>query len=82
MSIIQEESLTADGVIFSVTVDSRMVECIVSTEVLLNLSKLSDGLDSPFDAYKAYKGKIHGVARRLVGAGIGGTPVVLRVGHF
>jgi hypothetical protein len=83
MTIINKEKcLTAEGVAFSVTVDCKHYACVVSREALSDLIKMGRGLIKPFDAYTAYKSRIHGIARRLVSAGIIGSPVVLRLGHF
>jgi hypothetical protein len=78
----KDDGLFSSGITFSVEVESQDYDCLVSGEALSELIKMSDGLIAPFQAYAAYKSRIHGVARRLVAAGIGGSPVILRARHF
>ena len=55
--------------------------CLVSKEALFELSRQDPNLDM-LKAYKAYESKIQGIARRLVTAGVPGSPLVLQSKHF
>ncbi len=74
--------LTDEGVAFTVTVDFQQRACLISRDVLSNLShSTNDNLDL-LATYYAYHGKINGVARRLVAAGVQGLPVMLSAQNF
>lgn len=77
--------LTDEGVCFAVTVDSLHRECLVSKEALQQLSMLGNrGAEEPdaIETFRAFESKINGVARRLVAAGVQGTPLVLTNSTF
>lgn len=77
--------LTSEGVIFTVTVDSLDRECLIKEEALQQLSSLrskDDMKGDTMDVFHAFESKIYGVARRLVAAGVSGTPLVLTRNTF
>jgi hypothetical protein len=77
--------LTNDGVAFTVRVDSLDRECLITEEALeeLTILKNTDVADADtMDVYHAFENTINGVARRLVTAGVGGTPLVLTRNTF
>jgi hypothetical protein len=73
--------VTSEGVAFSVVVEFKDHPCLVSKEALFELSRQDPNLDM-LKAYKAYESKIQGIARRLVTAGVPGSPLVLQSKHF
>src|SRR3569833_2037986 len=77
--------LTDEGVCFAVTVDSLDRECLIRKEALQQLSMLrgknAEEADA-MDTFHAFETKIIGVARRLVAAGVQGTPLVLTHNTF
>ncbi len=79
---LAEPRATSDGVTFTVAVEFKDYECLVSTEALSDLSRSQDPQLDLLKAYKAYEAKIQGIARRLVTAGVTGTPLVLQPKHF
>jgi hypothetical protein len=74
--------LTGDGVTFTVTVEYQSHNCLVSQEALTNLCQSDDKKLDLIATYQAYEAKIHGVARRLVTAGITGSPIMLGPQNF
>lgn len=72
--------LTSEGVLFTVTVDSLDRECLIKEEALQQLvaptNTESIEVDT-IDVFHAFENRINGVARRLVAAGVQGTPLVL-----
>jgi hypothetical protein len=74
--------LTENGVTFTVTVDYQRRACLVPTEVLSSLSRSADKNLDLLATYDAYHAKIQGVARRMVAAGVEGTPVLLTSRNF
>lgn len=77
--------LTDEGVCFAVTVDSLHRECLIRKEALQQLSMLGsqDTEESDvLETFHAFESKINGVARRLVAAGVQGTPLVLTNSTF
>lgn len=74
--------LTEDGISFTVSVDYVNHDCLVSKEALAKISRLS-GTETDFmDVFKAFEARINGVARRMVTAGVKGTPMLLSDRHF
>jgi hypothetical protein len=74
--------LTDDGVTFSVMVEYKLHDCLVSPEALGNLSQsVATDLDL-IATYGAYEAKINGVARRLVMAGVTTSPILLGPKNF
>lgn len=81
-NVLKAPALTSDGVTFSVLVEYKFHECLVSPEALSNLSQ-SIGKELDLIAtYSAYEAKITGVARRLVMAGVNSTPILLGPQNF
>jgi len=75
-------SLTADGVAFTVWVDYKSHDCLVSPDALSNLGQMGDKELDLMATYTAYETKIAGVARRLVAAGVAGSPIFLGPRYF
>lgn len=77
--------LTDEGVSFTVTVDSLHRECLIKEEALQQLSVLrsneAEAADT-MEVFHAFENEITGVARRLVAAGVQGTPLVLTRNTF
>ncbi|WP_176442625.1 DUF1488 family protein [Noviherbaspirillum humi] len=72
--------LSGEDIAFFVNVDALDRECLIRKEALQQLSGIkADEVSqfSPLEVFHAYEGKIKGVARRLVAAGVSGTPLVL-----
>jgi hypothetical protein len=80
--ISSQPHLVHDGVAFTVYVDYVKRDCLISSEALAQLSELGAGEADPMQTYCAYEANINGVARRLVAAGVAGTPVELGVRNF
>lgn len=77
--------LTSDGILFTVTVDSLDHECLIKKEALQQLTALNNpgrGAIDTIDVFRAFENKINGVARRLIAAGVPGTPLVLTQNTF
>jgi hypothetical protein len=74
--------LTKDGVAFTVTVDYQRRDCLISREILFDLSRSTDGNLDLLATFYAYHAKIDGIARRLVAAGVQGLPVLLSARNF
>lgn len=77
--------VTDEGVTFTVTVDSLDRECLIEDEALQHLSLLRNSDTSEadtMDVFHAFESKINGVARRLVAAGVQGTPLILTRNTF
>jgi capsule polysaccharide export protein KpsC/LpsZ len=80
-----QPALTPEGVIFTVRVDSVARECLVTGEALQSLSALKhiDEVESSsMNVFHAFEATINGVARRLVTAGVPGTPLMMRPNTF
>jgi hypothetical protein len=77
--------VTNEGIKFTVTVDSLDRECLIEESALKQLSKMRNQDVEEADAmevFHAFESKINGVARRLVAAGVPGTPLVLTGNTF
>lgn len=77
--------LSDEGVAFTVTVDSIDRECLIEDEALQQLSQLRSrdaAASDTLEVFHAFESKINGVARRLVAAGVQGTPLVLTRNTF
>jgi len=71
-NVLAAPRLTNAGILFTVMVEFQ-------------LSDLSHSKDPKLDllgTYRAFQTKIEGVARRLIGAGIVGKPLVIGTGYF
>lgn len=74
--------VSSTGISFTVQVDYIKRECFISNEAL---QKLADrkGIDvTPEAAFRAMEPAITGVARRMVHARVGGTPLLLNPESF
>jgi hypothetical protein len=80
----KEPYLTSEGVVFTVVVDSLKRECLIREDALQQLSSKNADAATPgmMDVFHAFEGRINGVARRLVAAGVQGTPLVLSRNTF
>jgi hypothetical protein len=75
-----DATMTALGVGFTVRVDCVNRECFISNEALVKLSEhMTLG---PMETFCSFEGNIRGVARRLVQAGVLGTPLQLGPNSF
>ncbi len=74
--------LTEDGVSFTVMVDYQQRNCVISKDVLSNLSHSTDENLDLLATYDAFFAKINGVARRMVAAGVQGNTVTLSNQNF
>lgn len=71
-----------DGVCFTVEVGFVDRECLVSKHALTHLRRMAGGQMDFLDTYRAFEDQIHGVARRLVVAGVSGSPLILGTAYF
>ncbi|HEY4073882.1 MAG TPA: hypothetical protein VGM52_12340 [Herbaspirillum sp.] len=74
--------LTKAGVTFSVTVEFTTYSCLASNEGLAKLCEHLDTKETAMQTFLAFEAKIHGVARRLIAAGVPRNPVVLGPNAF
>ncbi|HEV2612716.1 hypothetical protein [Noviherbaspirillum sp.] len=79
---VAEPRLADEGVTFTVEVGFTDRECLVSKNALAHLRRLKGGQLDFMETYHAFEDQIHGVARRLVVAGVSGTPLVLGAAYF
>jgi hypothetical protein len=77
-----EPRVADEGVTFTVEVGFTDRECVVSKNALAHLRRLKGGQLDLLETYRAFEDQIHGVARRLVVAGVGGSPLVLGAAYF
>lgn len=71
-----------DGVTFTVEVGFTDRECVVSKNALFRLQRLNGGQLDLLETYRRFEDQIHSVARRLVVAGVSGSPLVLGAAYF
>jgi len=74
-----------DGVAFTVTVETIDRQCVVTRDAIHALSNLKnvDNDDAEMmNLFQAYETTINGVARRLVSAGVTGSPLIMRAATF
>ena len=71
-----------EGVRFTVEVGFSNRECLISRNALSRLSRAKGGQSDLMAVYRAFEDEIHTVARRLVVAGVAGTPLVLGASCF
>ncbi len=81
-NIAKPPHLTSDGVTFSVIVEYQERECVISQDVLSNLSRSADKNLDLLATFSAYEAKITGVARRMAKAGVTTSPMVLANQNF
>jgi hypothetical protein len=77
-----EPHLADEGVRFTVEVGFTERECLVSKNALAHLRRLKGGQPDPMETYRTFEDQIHSVARRLVVAGVSGTPLMLGAAYF
>lgn len=71
------------GVAFTVVAaDFSRHACIISTEALLSLARLKNRDFGAMEIFQANEAKIRGVARRLIAAGVKGSPLQLETYSF
>lgn len=71
-----------EGVTFTVEVGFVDRECLVSKNALAHLRRMKGGQLDFLQTYRAFEDQIHSVARRLVVAGVSGSPLVLGAAYF
>jgi hypothetical protein len=74
--------LAENGIAFTVSVDFVKRDCIVSSDALAKLATLGNGQADLMQIFLAYEPNISGIARRLVAAGVPGTPLLLDEKNF
>ena len=73
---------TGEGVKFTVIVECVDHPCLVSREVLEDLWRSQEPEHDLLDTYRAHEAQINGVARRMVAAGVSGSPIILGTKNF
>ncbi|HVK93113.1 MAG TPA: hypothetical protein VM571_00120 [Noviherbaspirillum sp.] len=79
---VAEPRVADEGVSFTVEVGFTDRECLVSKNALAHLRRIKGGQLDFLETYRTYEDQIHSVARRLVVAGVSGTPLVLGAAYF
>lgn len=79
---VAEPRLAEEGVCFVVEVGFTERECLVSKNALAHLGRRQGGSLDPMTTYRIFEDQIHSVARRLVVAGVSGSPLVLGAAYF
>lgn len=82
MRSVAEPRVADEGITFTVEVGFTDRECLVSKNALAHLRRVKGGQLDFMETYRAFEDQIHGVARRLVVAGVSGTPLVLGAAYF
>ncbi|MGE5621619.1 MAG: DUF1488 family protein [Bacillota bacterium] len=77
-----EPQIAEEGVRFTVEVGFVERECIVSKNALAHLRRMQGGQRDFMETYRCFEDQIHSVARRLVVAGVSGSPLVLGAAYF
>ena len=77
-----EPQIAEDGVKFTVEVGFVDRECLISKNALAHLRRMKGSQQDVMDIYRAFEVQIHDVARRLVVAGVSGSPLVLGAAYF
>lgn len=78
-------TLTQEGILFTVVVDSVCRDCMVSNDglhALSDLRSIDDADVDMLDLFHAYEARINGVARRLVVARVAGNPLIMSRATF
>jgi len=76
---LSQPHLVSNGVAFTVSVDYVKHACIVSTDAL---TTMEPGVADVMATFSTHEATISGIARRLIAAGVPGTPLVLGVQNF
>lgn len=79
---ITKPSLSEGGITFTVVVDSVKRECLITPQALYKLSAYKTEDVDIMEIFHNFESNIEGVARRLVAAGVAGTPLVMRPETF
>ena len=79
---VAEPRIADEGVSFTVEVGFAERECLVSKNALAHLGRVKGTQFEPMDIYRNFEDQIHSVARRLVVAGVSGSPLVLGAAYF
>jgi hypothetical protein len=74
--------LISNGIAFTVWVDYVKRECVVFADVLTKLAAQGVGESDLMQTFLAYEANISGIARRMVAAGVPGTPLQLGMKNF
>ena len=77
-----EPQVAEEGITFTVEVGFTDRACLVSRNALAHLRRANGGPTDAMATYRAFEDRIHSVARRLVVAGVSGTPLVLGAACF
>jgi hypothetical protein len=75
-------TVSKTGISFTVQVDYIKRECFISNEALQKLADRKGFDGTPEAAFRAMEPAITGVARRMVHARVGGTPLMLNPDTF
>ncbi len=80
---IAEPRVADEGVTFTVEVGFTDRECLVSKNALAHLHRMKGSSQMDFmQTYREFEDQIHSVARRLVVAGVSGSPLILGAAYF
>lgn len=79
---VSEPRVAEEGITFMVEVGFIDRECLVSRNALAHLQRMKGGQLDFMEIYRTFEDQIHGVARRLVVAGVSGSPLVLGAAYF
>lgn len=74
--------MTKTGIGFSVNVEFVNRECFISNEALIKLASQMFTVIGPMQTFRELEANITGVARRLVRAGVQGSPLQLTPNTF
>jgi len=77
-----EVKVTNAGVVFSVYVEFVNRECFISNEALIKLASQMFATIGPMQTFRELEPSITGVARRMVHAGVQGSPLQLTPNTF
>lgn len=79
---MQTARITNDGITFSVAVGFVVRECLIPKQTLSYICRTWGNDMESMDAFRAYEDTIMSVARRLVVADAGKSPVILERKFF
>lgn len=72
----------SNGIAFTVSVDYVKHDCVVSADALSRLAENAIADPNLMQTFLAHEANIQGIARRLVAAGVPGTPLRLDLKNF